>query len=233
MDEASAGNLLQRSANNRLHAPAVDLGHREHRDAVPPDQGPLAVVEAPTPDEHGSCALDRGKRPGVALEAAPREPERSRERHPVNVAARGRLGRVEIPVGVEPEDGAGPVHGSEPAECPERHRVIPAEHERKPALAGRSGNQPGQLLAGRSDRVQVVRTRVAGADRLSDRGGYVPAVAATVPERLDPLGQPCVADRRRAHVHAAAPGRSEIERHSDHSDVARPHAGTLRRLPAR
>ena len=76
------------------------------------------------------------------LEAAVREAERRCERHSVDVAARRRLGRVHVGVGVDPEHAADAPGACEAAERPHRDRVVAAEHERQRALLERQADEP-------------------------------------------------------------------------------------------
>ena len=130
MDEPRPGDPVERLAHRPLDSDAVDLAHREDPHARLAEQLPLAVVELSEPEQRDAPRIDRGERPGVARERLAGEPERSRERHPVHVSARARLGRVDVGVRVDPEHAARPVHRREPTERPERDRVVAAEDER-------------------------------------------------------------------------------------------------------
>ena len=65
-----------------------------------------------------------------------------------------------------------------------------------------------------SKQSEEARLRVPARRRLGDHCGDVPPVLARDPELLQPVLEPGVADRRRAHVDPAPPG-AEIERGAD------------------
>jgi hypothetical protein len=141
--------------------------------------------------------------------------ERGGQRHPVDVAAGRGLRRVEVAVGIDPQHGAGPAGGGrEAAEGAQRDRVVAAEHDRQAPLPHRVADAPGDALAGAAYLRQEARPRIAARRRLGHGGLDVAPVRAVAPERGQPLLETRVADRRRAHVDAAAAG-TEVERCTD------------------
>src|SRR5205814_2076380 len=105
----------------------------------------------------------------------------------------------------------------EPAERPDRDRVVAAEHERQVAALARVVDERGDALARAFDRLEVTGARVADLGRLREPDADVAPVDADTPELLDPLLEPRVPDRRRAHVDTAPPG-AQIEPGADHGD---------------
>ena len=120
-------------------------------------------------------------------------------------------------MGVDPEDAAGAAPRREPAERPERDRVVAAEHERQTALLDRAGDERGDLLAGGDDLGQEADPIVADGRGLGHCGLDVPPVRDGAAELGQPRLEPCVADRGRPHVDAAPSG-AEVERRSDDGD---------------
>ena len=127
------------------------------------------------------------------------------ERHPVHVAGRARLGRVEVAVGVDPDHAARlACGGGEPGEGAHRDRVVATEHERRERLAHRRLDERRQARAGVEDLRQVARAlrrparappaRVRRRCRGRRRVGRSPSAAPRDPRSGSPTG-PC---RRRA-----------------------------------
>src|SRR5262249_52717808 len=171
----------------------------------------------PGADRGYGAGCDGREGPAAAGEALAREPERGGEHHPVDVAARARLGAVEVAVRVEPDDAAEALGTTEPAERPERDRVVAAEDERDRAVMGRLGNEFGDVAAGLPGLGEEPRMLVPGVDRFRHGGADVPTVVHLVSEPLDSVVQAGVADRGRAHVHASAPG-AQVESGADDCD---------------
>ena len=144
--------------------------------------------------------------------------ERGRERHPVHVPGRARLGRVEVAVRVDPDHAARlPCRGGEAGERADRDRVVAAEHERPRAFAHGLLDQRRERRAGLEDLGEEARALVHERERLGHRRRDVAAVGDREPDLGQPLVEPRVADRRRAHVDAA-PGLAEVERCADDRD---------------
>ena len=101
--------------------------------------------------------------------------------------------------------------GGEPAERPERDRVVAAQDDRDGAFLGRGRDATRNALAGVLDLGEEARTRVAGRGRLGDRGLDVAPVRALEPEPREAVVQARVADRGGPHVHAATAG-AQVER---------------------
>ena len=140
----------------------------------------------------------------------------------------------EVPVPVELlgeplvvwRDSAGTVHRRHADQGAERDRVVAAEHERSLPCTRRRGDELRHTVAQLEDLRQEPRTLVAACERLRDRSVHVAAIVRLDAERLgEMLGQPCVPDRRRAHVDAATAG-AEVERGTDecHLPGGRLHA---------
>ncbi len=96
--------------------------------------------------------------------------ERGRERHPVHVPGRARLGRVEIAVRVDPDHAAGlPRRGGEAGERADRDRVVAAEHERPRAFAHGLLDQRRERRAGLEDLGEEARALVYERESLGYR----------------------------------------------------------------
>ena len=145
----------------------------------------------------------------------------------MHVAARRRLGRVQVAVRVDPDDAARPVRRRHADERPERDRVVAAEHERRRAGA--------RVRAATSFATWSHSSRICGRKRARSSPDAVDSAtgASTLPRSLgldaerrrEMLRQPGVADRRRPHVDAAPAG-AEVERGADqgHVPLGRLHA---------
>ena len=118
---------------------------------------------------------------------------------------------------VDPEHPAGPQRLREAAERADRDGVVAAEHERKAPAGHRGGHEASDPLAGREDLRQEASVLVPHLRRFGDGRVDVPAVLAGTAEALDPRVEARIADRRRPHVHPAAP-RAEVEWRPDHGD---------------
>src|SRR5215207_11221294 len=87
----------------------------------------------------------------------------------MDVAGGGCLGRVEVRVGVDPEQ-AGPAGGLNNTEDgADRDGVIPTEEDRKDPGRDQAYGLPGNLFADAADRVDAVRV-LAFLHRLGNRG---------------------------------------------------------------
>ena len=159
-----------------------------------------------TPTSATRCGSTAGSRYCVALELRPAEPERRRERHPVDVAARRRLGPVQVAVRVEPEHAAGAARAGEAAERAERDRVVAAEHERQVALR-RPLARPASAIRSQVALIsaQVAHALVAdGASPRRRRSRRCPSPRSARPSSRDALaraprsGSPTGPCRRRA-----------------------------------
>src|SRR5262249_59792051 len=132
------------------------------------EQRALGGVERPHADERHPRWVDSWKPELRAFELGPREAERGRERHSVDIAARRCLRPVEVTVGVEPEDAALSLHLGEPAERSERDGVVAAEHEREEVFLDRAADELGHPLARLLDLRQEANALVADRARLGD-----------------------------------------------------------------
>jgi hypothetical protein len=131
VQERAAGGQPDRLLDDRADPAAVDVVHREDVHAQVAQAQLLALVHAADADEDRAGVGQHRQRPGVAREArVVAHPERDRERHPVHVARRRRLGRVQVGVGVEPDQAArSAVDGRKPSQRADRDRVVAAEHQ--------------------------------------------------------------------------------------------------------
>ena len=137
----------------------------------------------------------------------------------MHVPARARLRRVDIRVRVDPEHAAGAVDGRQPAERPERHRVVAAEDERDLARRSGLGDEPRNPLARLLDLREEARALVVQRGLLRLRARHIPSVAHLVPEAAKPLLEPRRTHRRRPHVDTA-PALAEVERGPDDRHVS-------------
>ena len=215
------------SVDHRLDSTPVEVADRVHGDVELAHERLLARVERADADECDALGIDRRQRQPVSANALAADPEHRRERHPVDVSARRRLGRVEVAVRVQPEDAAGAGSG-QPAQCADRDRVVAAEDERHQARTSSRLDLARDPDAGLEDRVEVpclVGAAVAclrEARRRRSRDPRPRCRRARVGRSARHSGSP------RTHVDASAT-RAEIERGSDDRHPRR-HAHTLERL---
>ena len=137
VDEARARYAVERLPHRALDPDPVDVAHREDADARLVQERALGGVERADADEDDPRRVDGRQRsaPRGRTTPAPRPSGRG-ERHPVDVPRRARLGRVEIAVGVDPDDATRLTRGrGEAGQRPDRDRVVAAEHERQRAVA--------------------------------------------------------------------------------------------------
>ena len=164
VDEARARDAVERLPHRVLDPDPVDVAHREDADVGLAQERALGRVERADPDEGDARRVDGGQREPVVGEPLGRPPERGGERHPVHVAGRARLGRVEVAVRVDPDHAARlPRGGGEAGERPDRDRVVAAEHERARAVAHRLLDERRKRGAGVEDLGQVARPLVVRA----------------------------------------------------------------------
>ncbi len=126
-------------------------------------------------------------------------------------------------MGVDPDHASGLTRGrSKTGQGADRDRMVAAEHEGQRTVAGRLLDERGERGAGLQDLGEKTGPVVDEGERLGLGRDDVAAVEDRERDRRQPLLEPRVADRRRAHVDAAA-GLAEVERRADDRD------GTLHR----
>ena len=117
-----------------------------------------------TPSERDALRIDGRERPGVARERVAAEPERRAQRHPVHVAARARLRRVDVASARRSRARRpAPCARRKPAERAERDRVVAAEDERRRAGADGFDDLRGDPLARALDLGKEARASRPGA----------------------------------------------------------------------
>src|SRR5215218_5969715 len=92
VDEARSGEVIERLTDGALDTNSIEVAHREDARVQRPKQLALTPIEGADADERDP--LDGRQVPRLPLELAAGEPECGRQRHPVNVAARGGLRSV-------------------------------------------------------------------------------------------------------------------------------------------
>ena len=122
-------------------------------------------------------------------------------------------------MGVDPDRPAGAVHLAEPAERPQRHRMVSAEHDRNEAVPRRVADELGDVPARLLDLREEAGLLVHDRRRLRDRSADVAPVDVLVAELDDPRGEAGVPNRGRTHVNTATPG-AQIEGRADDGDFA-------------
>ena len=224
MNEGGAVGTRQRIADDRFEPAPVDLAHREDAQTEPrmSSRSPASSDRTPTSDD--AAGSSDGQGPGVAREAVRDPPERRRQRHAVDVAARVVSGVFRSPCASSQSAAPGPWTDAMPAERAERDGVVAAEHERevrprrlRVATRAATPSQVSMISA------EEARPCVARSSGLGSGGATLPRSRALEPELVDPLAEPCVADRRRAHVDTAAPC-AEVERGADDRHMPLGHA---------
>ena len=133
----------------------------------------------------------------------------------MDVSGRRGARPIQVAVGVQPEHAAGPGSSREATEGAQCNRVVAPEHEGQEALLDRVRDVVRDPLAGLLDLRQEANPLIADGARLRDGRHHIPPVEAAPAELLDSRLEPCVADRRGAHVHSAA-ARTQIEPGTDH-----------------
>src|SRR5207253_8432809 len=113
--------------------------------------------ESPNADEHEPRGIDGGQAERRTLELRPGQPERGRERHPVDVPRRRGLRAVEVTMGVEPEHPTRTFRLGKTAERSEGDRVVATEDERQEAALDRTRHQFCDPLARLLDLRQEAR----------------------------------------------------------------------------
>jgi len=108
--------------------------------------------------------------------------------------------------------------------------VIAAEDERDHPAVGGVPDLLCDALARLPDLRKKAGVSIAGVDRLPDVREDIPPILRGDPERLEPLAETGVADRRRPHVDPA-PARAQVELGADdrHACVSR-HRAILTRV---
>jgi len=221
VQESRAGRVRDGLSHAGLDPDPVDLAHREDLRVELAQELPLSVVERADADQRELSRLDRRQRPAVALERIARQPERGSEHHPVDVARRRGRRSVQVAVRVDPDDTARAADLGHPDEGAQRDRVVAAEDERQRSPFRRLHHQRRQAVAEVEDLCEIARVRVSHRGRLDDRRDDVARVGDPDVQLLrESLVEARIADRGRAHVHAAPP-RAEVERSPDHSNLAR------------
>ena len=152
----------------------------------------------------------------VVRERIAREAERGRERHPVDVSRRARGRRVEVAVRVDPDHAARLARGrAQAGERPERDRVVAAEDERDRAVGDDVARRCRRAArTPRGSRAGTARARPRRRAPRARASSTLPRSTTRQPNDDEPLLEPRVADRRRAHVDAA-PALAEVERRPD------------------
>ena len=146
----------------------VGAGHRPRDVVVDPvllHEGDLGRIEAARADER-----DVLRAHGALVDRHP-------ERHPPFVPGGRGVRRVEVSVGVEPDDGEPPVPLSEPADRADVRAATAAQHERAPRELRRHGRR---LLL---ERVGLDHRRLGPVER--ERGAVLHRVAAVAEGRAD------------------------------------------------
>src|SRR4029453_14197830 len=185
----------------------------------------LAGIERAHPDQRDALRVERREPKAVPSEAVA-QPERGRQRHPMDVSRGRRVGRGQVAMCVQPQD-APSSRSREPTQRPHRDRVVAAEHQRHQAFPAGSLDFSRDPRACLEDLVQESSALDARLTRLGERRLDVAAVLDLDARALEPFAQARVPDRRGPHVDAAA-ARAEIERRSDDRDAGGRHRHSLR-----
>ena len=197
-----------KTSHRRAGAGPASTGRATRTDAVGVQQHALVAVEVADAAHHDRARVDRRRR------RSPRPRRRTRpQAHAAEELRRRRLGRVEVAVGVEPQD----------------HRVGAAAHERRAAWSGRSSSRE-RSSTGKCSAGQRVLDLAAGLEQAAARVAQVVGPAAVVRlagradhARLDAAGV------ARARARAPAP---RARRPSDRSDVRQSSATRLMSVKA-
>ena len=211
----------------------VQPAHVDHVDAAVLQKPPLARVDRPDAEEMQPAGIDKPVRLVAEHRLEAGLAAQHRERHAVHVARRRSQRRVEVRMGVEPEDEQlaprlGRVAG-DAADRPHRQAVIAAEHDRRPPRArdrvglARQEPRPGRDLG---ERVGLAFRRGRANGR---RRGEIAPVLDVVPQIPEQSYDARDAKHGRPHRRAGNP-RARFDRRAEDGDRL---PGRLARLPSR
>ncbi len=219
VDEAGAGDVRERLPDRPLDPDPVDVAHRVRLDPELADPLALLRVDRAEADERHARRLDGGQRPGIALRSG-----RPRSRALLRAASRGRCRSATSRVCSCREWAS--IQSTPPTPWARaRPPSVPIATEWSPPSTSGSAPCSSARPTSRATRAargldlrQVARRRVRLLGRLEHGGLDVAPVEHLVAEALEAVVQAGVADRRRAHVDAAA-ARAEVERGADDRDL--------------
>ena len=195
---------VERLADRPLDPDPVDVAHRVRLDPELADPLALARVERAHADERDARRSTAGSVQRVALEPAVGEPERRGERHPVHVAGRARSracsGRRARRSRARRR---APCARARPPSVPSATEWSPPSTSGSEPCSSASSTSRATRPHGRLDLRQVARASRPLLGRLRARPSRRRPSRARRSRSRQPLVQPRVADRRRAHVDAA------------------------------
>lgn len=192
----------------------VNVVHAKRLDAVIPQDLLLArihVAQADVDELPRADAVIVAQPPEVLGLVLPREPRQEADGHAVDVPGVARLGRVDVGVGVDPDDGdlaaAEPLaHGLRgPRHGPDGDRVVPAQRQHHAALARVRVHLRAEPLRHAAHRLRVLHVpvrRVVAVLLLRVRVHLVVPVQLVVQLVAQLRQQPRFDERRRGCVHA-------------------------------
>ncbi len=206
------------------HTAFVNVAHSENFDSGFADVFFFKAVHVADADEHTIFRLYFGREVVNVAEFDGRKAHDRGERHAVDVAAGRRIRRVHISVSVDPEKSdflvLAPVELGHAGYRTSRHRMIAAQDKRNFARFERLQYQVSALDAGGGDFLEVFGIRHALFFLFRDGDGDVAGVFDNVADGFEARFESGDADGGRPHVNAAA-GLAEVERNTDHPDLAR------------
>ena len=137
----------------------------------------------------------------------------------MDVAARTRLGTVQIAVRVDPDGAAGAVDLTQACERSQGDRVVTTQHDRNEIVPRRARNELGDPLRGFLDLGQKAGALVPGLRCLRHRSLDVSQIHVLVPQLVEAGSQTGIPDRGRTHVNATATG-PQVEIRADDGDFS-------------
>ena len=177
----------------------------------------LAVVERAHADERDPARVDRRHRQPLGLERGPARPSAAASTIPWTLPVGLVSGRFRSPCASTQSTPPGPLTRASPPSVPIATEWSPPRTSgSRPASSADSTLSATRAQAARIS-LEVAHPLVADRRRLGDGGLDVAEVDALAAELLDPRLEARVPDRRRTHVHAAAPG-PEVEGGADDGD---------------
>src|SRR5918992_1024410 len=110
MHKCRAGYDVESTLDHSRDSVPVDVGHREDIEVELPDQLLLSRIETPDPHQRHLGRI-HPRWLGKTVQGETTGPQCARQRHSMNVAARRRLGSVQITMRVDPDHSTLAVNG--------------------------------------------------------------------------------------------------------------------------
>src|SRR5260221_1208131 len=157
---------LDRITRDGVHATPVDVGHRVDMHAGRTQEHPLARVEVTRADDGDALWLDVRAFPGGVHQARIALARQSRQDHAMHIATGGGFGRVEVAVGIKPDDANRAARPRRATDRAQRDAVIAPQNYWEAAVGEALGHSVRQRGIHRHDGIEEFQPRI------SDRGRF-------------------------------------------------------------